>query len=141
MRWKVLERDNFTCRYCGQKAPDAHLEVDHIIPVSEGGTDDEDNLTTACFACNRGKSALSIILKRPRRNGQSKGESNPLSWTNSPDTTRFKVFNLLKECGPLAIKTINSKLNISDANTRVAMSRLHKEDKVMKVDSLWTVKE
>ena len=64
LRWKILERDEFTCQYCGQKAPDAHLEVDHILPRAEGGEDIEDNLVTACFACNRGKSALSLITKR-----------------------------------------------------------------------------
>ena len=64
LRWKILKRDNFTCQYCGQHAPNVHLEVDHIQPVAEGGDTSEENLTTACFACNRGKSALSIIIKR-----------------------------------------------------------------------------
>lgn len=58
LRFKILKRDNYTCRYCGQFAPNVRLEVDHIIPVSEGGTDEEDNLTTACWACNAGKSGL-----------------------------------------------------------------------------------
>lgn len=57
VRWVVLERDQFTCRYCGQFAPNVRLEVDHITPVCEGGTDALDNLVTACGACNRGKEA------------------------------------------------------------------------------------
>lgn len=55
-RFEVFKRDSFTCQYCGSKAPDVVLEVDHIEPVSEGGTDDLINLVTACFDCNRGKS-------------------------------------------------------------------------------------
>lgn len=33
------------------------LEVDHVHPVAEGGTNHIDNLLTACFDCNRGKGA------------------------------------------------------------------------------------
>jgi len=51
----VLERDNYTCRKCGRKASEGRLEVDHIIPVSKGGTDELNNLQTLCFECNRGK--------------------------------------------------------------------------------------
>lgn len=56
LRWRVLERDNFTCRYCGQSAPDVVLHVDHIVPIAEGGNTIEANLVTACAACNLGKS-------------------------------------------------------------------------------------
>lgn len=56
LRYKILKRDRHTCKSCGARAPDVELEVDHIIPVSKGGTDDEKNLTTKCKECNRGKS-------------------------------------------------------------------------------------
>jgi len=55
LRYKILKRDRFTCMSCGARAPDVELEVDHKIPVSRGGTDDETNLITKCFNCNRGK--------------------------------------------------------------------------------------
>ena len=55
LRWQVLERDNFTCQYCGQYAPNVLLEVDHVTSVADGGTDDLDNLKTSCWACNHGK--------------------------------------------------------------------------------------
>lgn len=54
-RFKVFERDNYTCRYCGQKPPEVKLEVDHFIPRSKEGSDDMINLLTSCFDCNRGK--------------------------------------------------------------------------------------
>lgn len=56
-RFDVLKRDEFSCQYCGAHPPSVVLEVDHIDPVSLGGTDDIDNLITACFDCNRGKAA------------------------------------------------------------------------------------
>lgn len=55
LRFAILKRDEFTCQYCGHSAPDVKLQVDHVIPVAHGGTNDPDNLTTACEMCNRGK--------------------------------------------------------------------------------------
>lgn len=56
LRFEVFKRDSFTCQYCGRSAPDVILHVDHIHPVSEGGTNDTINLITSCFDCNSGKS-------------------------------------------------------------------------------------
>lgn len=55
-RFEVFKRDSFTCQYCGRAAPDVTLELDHISPVSKGGTDDVMNLVTSCSDCNSGKS-------------------------------------------------------------------------------------
>lgn len=55
LRFHVLKRDDFTCQYCGRRAPDVALEVDHIVPVAKGGVSEIANLTTACEDCNRGK--------------------------------------------------------------------------------------
>jgi hypothetical protein len=55
VRARVLERDGFKCRRCGKGPTEGPLEVDHITPVSEGGTADESNLQTLCKPCNRGK--------------------------------------------------------------------------------------
>lgn len=55
LRFKILNRDSFTCQYCGAKAPNVELEIDHIVPIAKGGEDIESNLITACFDCNRGK--------------------------------------------------------------------------------------
>lgn len=55
LRFEVFKRDSFTCQYCGRKAPDVVLEVDHIKPVAEGGKNTLLNLVTSCMECNRGK--------------------------------------------------------------------------------------
>lgn len=56
IRFEVFKRDKFTCQYCGASAPDVILEIDHIQPVSKGGTNELLNLVTSCRNCNRGKS-------------------------------------------------------------------------------------
>lgn len=55
-RFDVFKRDGFVCQYCGAHPPTVVLEVDHIQPVAQGGGNEMDNLVTACFDCNRGKS-------------------------------------------------------------------------------------
>lgn len=74
IRWHVFQRDNFTCRYCGRNIthPDVVLEIDHIKPLSKGGTDELDNLATACFACNHGKHADRVILPAIIKENNSK---------------------------------------------------------------------
>lgn len=59
LRFEVLRRDDFACRYCGARAPDVELTVDHVTPKALGGTDTADNLVAACRPCNSGKSSAS----------------------------------------------------------------------------------
>ena len=54
-RWLILKRDGFKCKVCGATQEQSPLTVDHIIPVSKGGTNDENNLRTLCSECNLGK--------------------------------------------------------------------------------------
>jgi hypothetical protein len=71
LRFDVFKRDSFTCQYCGHKAPDVLLELDHIIPRAKGGETNLLNLLTACQDCNRGKSAKTLsensTLEKQRR--------------------------------------------------------------------------
>ena len=52
LRYFILSRDNFKCKLCGSREI---LEVDHILPLHAGGTDDPKNLQTLCHNCNYGK--------------------------------------------------------------------------------------
>jgi hypothetical protein len=61
VRFEVFRRDSFTCQYCGRRAPNVILHVDHIIPVAVGGTNDLANLRTACSICNEGKGARRLV--------------------------------------------------------------------------------
>ena len=57
LRYQVLRRDNFTCRYCGRRAPEVVLVVDHVVAEALGGRDEPSNLVAACAECNGGKAA------------------------------------------------------------------------------------
>jgi hypothetical protein len=59
LRYEVLRRDDHACRYCGAMAPDVKLTIDHVVPVTLGGSDEPSNLVTACADCNAGKSSSS----------------------------------------------------------------------------------
>lgn len=59
-RFEVFKRDSFTCQYCGRKAPDVVLHIEHINPVSKGGKNTLMNLVTSCVECNLGKGARSL---------------------------------------------------------------------------------
>lgn len=54
VRLFVHERDQYLCAYCG--TGEGPFDIDHIHPVSKGGTDDLDNLCLACRSCNLAKS-------------------------------------------------------------------------------------
>lgn len=61
LRFKVLQRDNFKCKICGESPatnPNVKLHVDHIQPYSKGGETIIENLQTLCSNCNWGKSNL-----------------------------------------------------------------------------------
>lgn len=61
-RWRLMRRDGFRCRWCGVGADEAGvvLELDHIVAFARGGSDEDDNLATACERCNQGKSDSEI---------------------------------------------------------------------------------
>jgi 5-methylcytosine-specific restriction endonuclease McrA len=63
LRFSILQRDGFRCRYCGRTGgdPGVVLHVDHIVPLAAGGATREDNLRTACEECNLGKSARPVV--------------------------------------------------------------------------------
>jgi 5-methylcytosine-specific restriction endonuclease McrA len=63
-RW-VLERDRWSCVYCGQAAN----QVDHVIPRNHGGSDLPTNLVAACARCNNLKGSSCVECPRWKLNG------------------------------------------------------------------------
>lgn len=56
LRRHILDRDGFTCVYCGEpieKTP----HIDHLVPVSAGGKNHICNLAASCPSCNLSKGA------------------------------------------------------------------------------------
>jgi hypothetical protein len=52
-RFAILKRDNYTCHYCHRTG--VPLEVDHVVPLHKGGTNDDSNLVASCHDCNHSK--------------------------------------------------------------------------------------
>lgn len=54
MRHEVWRRDQGRCVDCGSRE---RLELDHVIPISKGGSNTARNLELRCETCNRRKGA------------------------------------------------------------------------------------
>jgi 5-methylcytosine-specific restriction endonuclease McrA len=53
---KLLARDELRCKRCGAEPPQVKLHIDHVIPVSRGGSNKSENLQFLCATCNLRKS-------------------------------------------------------------------------------------
>lgn len=71
-RKNVLLRDRHRCQYCGKEFMPALLTLDHVIPTSQGGRTQWDNVVTACKTCNvrkgnrKPREAGMTLLKKPK---------------------------------------------------------------------------
>lgn len=54
-RFRIFVRDRFRCQYCAKKFDPQKLTLDHIVPRSQDGRDDPENLATSCIVCNQRK--------------------------------------------------------------------------------------
>lgn len=70
-RRNIFARDNNRCQYCGETFPTSELSIDHVVPVSQGGTSCWENVVCACTECNkqkggrRPKEAGMYLIRRP----------------------------------------------------------------------------
>lgn len=56
LQFSLSRRFGWLCWYCGNKFNGASIHLDHIIPISVGGPDDESNIALSCGFCNMAKS-------------------------------------------------------------------------------------
>jgi 5-methylcytosine-specific restriction endonuclease McrA len=75
-RANIYARDHHTCQYCNSHHATQDLTFDHVIPVSQGGRKDWENIVTCCVSCNRRKggrtpSEAGMHLVRPPRRPES----------------------------------------------------------------------
>jgi len=59
----VYLRDEYQCQYCSEIVNEKTASIDHVLPISKGGKNRWDNLTTACRTCNSNKSSKLIKPK------------------------------------------------------------------------------
>ena len=75
-RLRTFNKYHGCCHYCGKKLNVDNFHVDHMNPLSRGGTNDENNLALACPKCNESKGNLTEheYLEKigdPRRYGKT----------------------------------------------------------------------
>lgn len=75
MRIRLAEAQNWKCCWCGKDTVPKTKQkntatIEHITPQSEGGTDDWENLASACSKCNndRGSQSYETFVAKSLRN-------------------------------------------------------------------------
>ncbi|MCG8587767.1 MAG: HNH endonuclease [Proteobacteria bacterium] len=72
-RLNIFSRDDFTCQYCGESPGRSGLNLDHVIPRTQGGRTTWENVVASCVGCNRKKGGRTPeqaglrLRKKPRR--------------------------------------------------------------------------
>ena len=92
---RVRSAARYRCGYClsPQRLVMARLEIEHIVPRSAGGSNNESNLWLSCPLCNRFKSDRTEALDRvtgktvPLFNPRAQRWSDHFQWT--PDGLRI----------------------------------------------------
>lgn len=57
-RLRIFNKCHGLCHYCHKKLTLDDCHIDHMTPISRGGSNDDDNLTLACPECNESKGTL-----------------------------------------------------------------------------------
>jgi 5-methylcytosine-specific restriction endonuclease McrA len=72
-RINIFSRDGFTCQYCGVRPSRSELNLDHVVPRTQGGRTTWENVVCCCVSCNRKKGgrtpdqAGTPLHRKPRR--------------------------------------------------------------------------
>ncbi len=65
-RINIYARDRNTCQYCERRLPRSELNLDHVVPRSQGGRSTWDNVVCCCLDCNRRKGGRTPAQARMR---------------------------------------------------------------------------
>ncbi len=101
LRQYLLMKWDYRCAYC--LATGAPLEIDHVLPVSRGGSDRVANLVIACHSCNQQKSDQFIeefLRDRPEVLARIQAQRKaPLKDAAAVNSTRWAIYERLKALG------------------------------------------
>ena len=97
-RSNIYALDGYTCQYCAEQLPTQELTFDHVIPVSQGGRKDWENIVTCCVSCNRRKGgrtpeeARMRLVKSPRRPDSAPAIRITIGLRHAPDSWRDYLY-------------------------------------------------
>ena len=122
LRHEVFKRDGYRCRECGASKEETSLEIDHIVPVAKGGTNDIDNLQTLCRECNRMKHTdewvggetdssqiENLIDFKKEEISNLEQELNSISSENEVIECKYKIIKLNEEIDKLSVELEEAK--------------------------------
>ena len=114
IREYLLEKWGRECAYCTEK--DTPLQIEHIDPKANGGSNRISNLTLACRPCNREKNRKSLVsffaTSKRLKNHQARLDrilkqcKKPLRDASAVNSTRWALHQALKQAGlPVEVST------------------------------------
>lgn len=59
--WWKNKIQSTACYYCGKSLNKTTATLDHIVPISRGGTTVKGNIVVACKSCNQAKKSMTAI--------------------------------------------------------------------------------
>jgi 5-methylcytosine-specific restriction endonuclease McrA len=97
-RANIYASDGYTCQYCAKAFSTQELTFDHVVPVSQGGRKDWQNIVTCCVACNRRKGgrtpeeARMRLVRAPRRPDSAPAIRISIGLDTAPDSWRDYLY-------------------------------------------------
>ena len=91
-RREVYAKTNGHCAYCGRALELHKMQVDHVVPLRKGGTNDIENLLPSCRSCNHYKASFTIE--------QFRGNIQNIPRVLSRDSASYRLakdYGLIKE--------------------------------------------
>lgn len=85
-----MRRQNHRCMHCGDRTSHGRMEIDHIMPVSRDGSNDESDLQALCQECNmrKGAQAEEEFRHGPRSHAQRiHTDQSPHNKEDDPETS------------------------------------------------------
>ena len=97
-RANIYARDDHRCQYCGIEHPVGDLTFDHVLPVSQGGKKNWENIVTSCIGCNRRKGGRTPaqagmrVIRQPSRPSRSPVVRLTFGFRNAPESWRDYLY-------------------------------------------------
>ena len=97
-RANIYARDGHQCQYCGREFVVSELTFDHVVPVSQGGRKDWENIVTSCISCNRRKGGRTPaqagmrVTRPPRRPTRAPMVRFSIGIDQAPDSWRDYLY-------------------------------------------------
>jgi len=116
----VIERDHKTCVCCDKKPGNSRgLQVDHIVPVAMGGTNEITNLQTLCRQCNQFKKTNTVDYRRHESLLSKPNELELFSMVSNDDIENLlaRIVNNIYHCKAFASLKRSKKSNGSNYHT------------------------